>query len=135
MYARKLAFGLTALTLGAAACDDPPAPSKTAETPRAEATTPAPPKPPPDPFAGLVVDDLGLYLQTHRIDMAAKDADGKLRAAIAELPVKQKTVPISASRNAKTQHVGALARALGEAGASEIDVRTPDRSGAETLLR
>jgi len=135
MYARKLAFGLTAVTLCAAACEDPPASSKTTEAPRAEATTPAPPKPPPDPLAGLVVDDLGLYLQTHRIDMTAKDADGKLRAAIAELPVKQKTVPISASRNAKTQHVGALARALGEAGASEIDVRTPDRTGAETLLR
>jgi hypothetical protein len=31
--------------------------------------------------------------------------------------------------------VGALARALGEAGAVEIDVKTPDRTGAETLLK
>src|SRR5205814_1732458 len=85
--------------------------------------------------AGLVVDDLGLYIQAHRIDMGAKDAEDKLKAAIADLPLKQKAVSISASRNAKTQNVGALARALGAAGAVEIDVKTPDRTGAETRLK
>jgi hypothetical protein len=118
-------------------CDDKPAVSKTSAEPISTATTasPAPPKPPPDPLAGLVVDDLGLYLQTHRIDLSAKDADNKLRGIIAELPLKQKAVPIEASRNAKTQHVGVLARALGEAGAAEIDVKTPDRTGATTVLK
>jgi hypothetical protein len=67
--------------------------------------------------------------------MAAKDADSKLKAIVAELPVKGKTVPVSATRTAKTQHVGALARALGEAGAAQIDVKTPDRTGAETTLK
>jgi hypothetical protein len=118
-------------------CDDKPAVSKTSTEPSPAAMTAAPaaPKPPPDPLAGLVVDELGLYLQTHRIDMAAKDADAKLKATIAELPIKQKAVPVEASRNAKTQHVGALARALGEAGAIEIDVKTPDRTGAPTVLK
>jgi hypothetical protein len=117
-------------------CDDKPVASKTtalATSPTTVASAPA--KPPPDPLAGLTVDELGLYLQTHRIDMGAKDAESKIRGALAELPVKQKAVPVVASRNAKTQHVGALARALGEAGAIEIDVKTPDRTGAQTVLK
>jgi hypothetical protein len=136
MFERRLA-GFMALAGLVAGCDDKPVASKASTEPISAAVpaSPAPAKPPPDPFAGLVVDDLGLYLQTHRIDMAAKDAESKLKAAIAELPVKQKAVPIEASRNAKTQHVGALARALGEAGAVEIDVKTPDRTGATTVLK
>jgi hypothetical protein len=135
MLEKRVAMGLMALAGLAIGCDDKPAVSKTTAEPISATTSVAPAKPPPDPLAGLTVDDLGLYLQTHRIDMGAKDAESKLRAAIAELPVKQKAVPIAASRNAKTQHVGALARALGEAGAVEIDVKTPDRTGAQTVLK
>jgi hypothetical protein len=136
MLVRRLACGLMALAACAAGCEDKPAASnRPAEPATATAVVSAAPKPPPDPLAGLVVDDLGLYLQTHRIDMAAKDAESKLRAIVAELPVKQKAVPIEASRNAKTQHVGALARALAEAGAIEIDVKTPDRTGAVAKLK
>jgi hypothetical protein len=136
MSARCAAFGwLLLAALGG--CEDKPAASKAPSDPPSGGTTAQspPPKPPPDPLAGLVVDELGLYLQTHRIDMGAKDADSKLKAAIAGLPVKQKAVPISAARNAKTQHVGALARALGDAGASEINVKTPDRTGADVVLK
>ncbi len=134
MFEKRVAVGWMAFAAFVGGCDDKPAPSKTTTEPAATVAAPAPAKPPPDPLAGLVVDDLGLYLQTHRIDMAAKDAESKLRSIVAELPVKQKAVPVSATRTAKTQHVGALARALGEAGAIEIDVRTPDRTGAETRL-
>lgn len=136
MFARHLALGCAVAGL-LAACDDPPAGSPPSTPLPVTVATQASssPKPPPDPLAGLVVDDLGLYLSTHRIDMGAKDAEDKLKAAVRDLPVKQKAVPINASRNAKTQHVGALARALGEAGAIEIDVKTPDRSGAETVLK
>ena len=67
--------------------------------------------------------------------MSAKDAVEKLAALVATLPVKQKAVPVSVTRNSKVQHVGALARALGGAGAIEIDVKTPGRSGAETVLK
>jgi hypothetical protein len=118
-------------------CDDKPAPTKATPEPTSATTSTAAasPKPPPDPLAGLTVDELGLYLQSRRVDMAAKDAESKLRAIVGELPVKQKAVPVSATRNAKTQHVGALARALGEAGAIEIDVKTPDRTGAEKVLK
>jgi hypothetical protein len=120
-----------------AGCDDKAASSQPSTERRPEVASPAAsvPKPPPDPRAGLVVDDLGLYLQTHRIDLAAKDADERIKAALRDLPLKQKAVPVSASRNAKVQHVGILARALGGAGASEIDVRTPDRTGAEVVLK
>ena len=119
----------------AAACDDKPAASNRAPEPlTATAPASAPAKPPPDPLAGLVVDDLGLYLQTHRIDMGAKDAESRIRATLAEMPIKQKAVPIEASRNAKTQHVGTLARALAEAGAIDIVVKTPDRTGAVAKL-
>jgi len=138
MFARRVVLGWAALAGFCTSCEDKTAASKTVtESPPAETTrAPAAPKPPPDPLAGvLVVDDLGLYLQTHRIDMGAKNAEEKVKGAIADLPLKQKAVPISATRNAKTQHVGALARALGEAGAAEIDVKTPDRTGAETLLK
>ena len=91
--------------------------------------------PPPDPLADLTVDELGPFLQGHRVDMSAKDAVDKLAALVANLPVKQKVVPVSVTRNSKVQHVGALARALGGAGAIEIDVKTPGRSGAETALK
>jgi hypothetical protein len=137
MLERRLVVALMAFVGWAIGCDDKPAPTKTTPEPSSATTsvTSASPKPPPDPLAGLTVDELGLYLQTHRVDMAAKDAEGKLRAIVGELPVKQKAVPVSATRNAKTQHVGALARALGEAGAVEIDVKTPDRTGAEKVLK
>ena len=136
MLEMRVAVGLMAWAVFAIGCDDKPAPKATSEpTSVTTNVASAAPKPPPDPLAGLTVDELGLYLQSHRIDMTAKDTDSKLRATIAELPVKQKAVPISASRNAKTQHVGALARALGEAGAVEIDVKTPDRTGAQTVLK
>jgi hypothetical protein len=124
---------LLACLLGA--CDKPVSTNPTGEPPVTATPRASTPPKPPDPLAGLTVDDLGLYLQTHRIDMGAKDAEDKLRATIASLPVKQKAVPISATRNAKTQHVGALARALGEAGAVEIDVKTPDRTGADSVLK
>jgi hypothetical protein len=136
MLARRFAFGLMTLATYVAGCDEKPAATnRSAEPVTATAPAPAPPKPPPDPLAGLVVDELGLYLQTHRVDLGAKDGESKLRSIVAELPVKQKAVPIEAARNAKTQHVGALARALGEAGAIEIDVKTPDRTGAVAKLR
>ncbi|HKQ71644.1 MAG TPA: hypothetical protein VJT73_20010 [Polyangiaceae bacterium] len=125
--------GLLAL-LAIVGCDEKPPPKPVAEAPTVTAA-PAPPKPPPDPLAGLSVDELGLFLQTQRVDMTAKDAEEKIKAIVGALPVKQKTVPVAATRNAKTQHVGALARALGEAGAAQIDVKTPDRSGAEAILK
>jgi hypothetical protein len=116
-------------------CDEKPVAPKPQDTPAATTTIAPAPKPPPDPLADLTVDELGPFLQTHRVDLAAKDAEEKLKGIIAGLPVKQKVVPLSATRNAKTQHVGAVARALGEAGALEIDVKTPDRSGAQTVLK
>src|SRR5437763_16835144 len=116
MLERRRVAGWVLVAAIVVGCDDKPAPAKTTEPALAVTTqVSAAPKPPPDPLEGLVVDDLGLYLQTHRIDMTAKDAETKLRTIVAELPVKQKTVPIRASRNAKTQHLGVLARALGEA--------------------
>jgi hypothetical protein len=131
---RFMTLGWLAGSLILLACDDRPAATKPGEQAPATAAAPAAPSP-PNPLAGLTVDELGLYLQTHRIDMAAKDADDKLRAAVAGLPIKQKTVPIEAARNAKTQHVGALARALGRAGAVEIDVKTRSRAGGDAVLR
>jgi biopolymer transport protein ExbD len=91
--------------------------------------TAAKPRPPVDPLADLSVDDLGLLLQNERIDMTAKDAQEKFKAAVAKLPVKQKTVPLKAMRNAKVQHVAALVYALGEAGAAQVDVTSPTRMG------
>ncbi len=137
MFARCSAWGWVAVIVTLAGCDDKPAASQASTERRAEVPSPAVSvaKPPPDPLAGLVVDDLGLYLQTHRIDLAAKDAEERIKGSLRDLPLKQKAVPISASRNAKVQHVGVLARALGAAGASEIDVRTPDRTGAEVVLK
>jgi hypothetical protein len=135
MLRTGVALGLVAMSLGGLGCDEKPAAPKSQEAPAATTTVAPTPKPPPDPLADLTVDELGPFLQTHRVDMAAKDADEKLKGIVEGLPVKQKVVPISATRNAKTQHVGALARALGEAGALEIDVKTPGRSGAETVLK
>lgn len=135
MLRRRVAIGLVAVSFWGLGCDDKPAVPKAQDTPVPTTTAVPAPKPPPDPLADLTVDELGPFLQTHRVDMAAKDADDKLKAIIAGLPVKQKVVPITATRNCKTQFVGALARALGEAGALEIDVKTPGRSGAETVLK
>src|SRR6185503_6119114 len=131
---RVMTLGWLAGLLISVACDDKPAPTKPEEQTPATAVTRAVPSP-PNPLAGLTVDELGLYLQTHRIDMAAKDADDKLRAAVAALPVQQKAVPIEAARNAKTQHVGALARALGRAGEVQIDVTTRSRAGGDAVLK
>jgi biopolymer transport protein ExbD len=135
MLRRRVAIGLLAVSTWGLGCDDKPAVPKPQETPAAATTTAPAPKPPPDPLADLTVDELGPFLQTHRVDMAAKDAEEKLKAIVGGLPVKQKVVPLSATRNAKTQYVGAVARALGEAGALEIDVKTPDRTGAQTVLK
>jgi hypothetical protein len=136
MMLRSPALGLILFGVLATGCDDKPVPSKVGEpAPVATPVKSAAPKPPPDPLAGLVVDELGLYLRDRRVDLAAKDADAQLKAAIAVLPVKEKVVPITALRTAKTQHVGALARALGEAGASEIDVKTLARTGLEAQLK
>ncbi len=135
MLRRRVAIGLVLVSLWGLGCDDKPAVPKAQDTPAPTTTVASAPKPPPDPLADLTVDELGPFLQTHRVDMAAKDADDKLKAIIAGLPVKQKVVPITATRNCKTQFVGALARALGEAGALEIDVKTPGRSGAATVLK
>jgi len=95
----------------------------------APSATAAPAKP-EDPLAGLVVDDLGPFLQSERIDMAAKDAAERLRSVVWKLPVKQKVVPVSATRSAKAQHVAALVHALGQAGAAQVDVKTPVRTEA-----
>jgi biopolymer transport protein ExbD len=89
-------------------------------------------KPPPDPLAGLSVDDLGLLLKNERIDMTAKDAPARLKAAVAKLPVKHNTVPITAARSAVAQSVASLVDALGEAGASRVDVKTVTRTGEKT---
>jgi hypothetical protein len=136
MRRARSAIGWLAVSAIALGCDDKPVTTTSqAQAPPTIATQAPVPKPAPNPLAGLVVDELGLYLQTHRIDMAAKDAEDRLKAAVAGLPVKQKAVPIEAARNAKTQHVGALARALGQAGAVEIDVKTPSRGGADAVLK
>jgi biopolymer transport protein ExbD len=101
----------------------------------AEPSATAPkPKPPEDPLANLAVDDLGLLLQNERIDMTAKDAPGRLTLAVQKLPVKLKAVPIKAARNAKVQHVAELVYALGEAGATEVDVTTATRTGEKTAV-
>ena len=89
----------------------------------------------PDPLAGLTVDELGPFLQDARVDMAAKDADARLKTAIAKLPVKDQVVSLSATRNAKTQDVAAVVAALGEAGATQVDVKTPGRSGGVVALK
>jgi hypothetical protein len=131
-----IAVGLIVLSGLGAGCEDKPAPPKpSTETAAVTAVASVAPKPPPDPLAGLTVDELGLFLQTHRVDMAAKDAEAKIKDLIGALPIKQKAVPVSATRNAKTQHVGALARALGQAGALEIDIKTPTRAGTEGVLK
>ncbi|HEX9298204.1 MAG TPA: hypothetical protein VF881_20330 [Polyangiaceae bacterium] len=136
MLRKWVVVGWLLLTSASAGCDEKATvPKPSSESPTAKAVPASSAPKAPDPLAGLTVDELGLYLQTHRIDMAAKDAEEKLRALVAGLPVKQKAVPVSAARNAKTQHVGALARALGEAGAAEVDVKTPDRTGAEGTVR
>jgi hypothetical protein len=96
----------------------------------AEPSATAPkPKPPADPLADLSVDELGLLLQNERIDMTAKDAPEKLKAAVAKLPLTQKMVPLKAMRNAKAQHVAALVQAFGEAGALQVDITSPTRMG------
>jgi hypothetical protein len=136
MLRRRVALGLMVFSTVGLGCDDKPAAPKPQDTPAAATTTAAPaPKPPPDPLADLSVDELGPFLQSHRVDMSSKDAEARLKDIVGGLPVKQKVVPVSVSRNAKTQDVGALVRALGQAAALEVDVKTPDRSGAQTVLK
>src|SRR6185436_10718700 len=78
MLEKRVAVGLMAWAVLALGCDDKPAAKATPEpTSVTTSVASAPPKPPPDPLAGLTVDELGLYLQTHRIDMGAKDAETK----------------------------------------------------------
>jgi biopolymer transport protein ExbD len=129
-------FALSLLFLVAlAACDDKPA---APTTPVPEATTPPkplPPPPPPDPLADLAVDELGSFFKGERVDLSAKDAEPKLKAAIAKLDVQKKSVPLKVDRNTKGQDVGTVVNAFGEAGAVEIAVKTPGRDGSILTLK
>jgi hypothetical protein len=117
-------------------CDEKPASQAKPIEPIATASAPASPPPKkPDPLAGLSVDDLGPFLKDTRIDMSAKDADSRLKEAVGKLPLKGQVVSLDATRNAKTQDVAVVVFALGQAGAQEIDVKTPGRSGAVVALK
>jgi biopolymer transport protein ExbD len=118
-------------------CDEKPAPPARPAEPAAAPSTASPPPAAtkPDPLAGLTVDELGPFLVDTRVDMTAKDAAAKLKGTIGKLPVKDQVVSLAAMRNAKTQDVAAVVSALGDAGAAQIDLKTPGRSGAVTVLK
>jgi hypothetical protein len=119
-------------------CDDKSAPGKKPpETVAAASVPPVAPAPTAkaDPLQGLTVDELGPFLQDTRVDRSAKDGDAKLKAVIEKIPVKGQVVPLAVTRNAKTQDVAAVVAALGNAGAAQVDVKTPGRSGATVVLK
>jgi hypothetical protein len=128
-------LGFLVFAAAGGGCDDKPlARERRPEAPTASVTAP-PPRPPPDPLAGISVDELGIVLPAQRIDMTAKDVDTRVRAAVGELPLQHRAVTVSVTRSAKAEQVGILARALGEAGASAIDFKTPTRSGSDGVLK
>jgi biopolymer transport protein ExbD len=126
---------LSALFISAlGACDDKPqAPPKPA--PEATSVAPRPLPPPPDPLAGLALDELGPFFKDERVDLTAKDADAKLKAAIAKLNVQQKSVPLKIDRNTKVQDVGTVVNAFGEAGAVDVAVKTAARDGTFLTMK
>jgi hypothetical protein len=122
-------------TIAAPGCDEKPTPSSTAPPEATSvAPTPLPPPPPADPLAGFVVDELGAYFRTERVDLNAKEADAKLKAAIAKLPVQNKTVALKVERNTKVQDIGTVVHAFGEAGAIGLELRTSARDGSLQTL-
>lgn len=130
---------LSFVLVGSGGCDDKPAPGSS--PPAATPTTPAAP-PPTKPASvtkestpDVLVDELGPLLGSERIDVNAKDWPTRLDAAAAKLGVSQKSVPLNAARNAKTQYVAAVVDALGAAGAVQVEVKTPGRSSANAVLK
>jgi hypothetical protein len=126
-----------ALALALAACDDKPAPTAAPAPSAAPAATAEAPKPAPavERVPTFVVDEQGPMLDGARFDVANEAGVERLRAAVAAAPLKGKTVAVSAVRNAKTQQVTALVEAIAAAGAAEVDVATPGRSGVKGPLK
>src|SRR3954468_9870219 len=90
------ALGFLALSAMWIGCDEKPPPAaKPSPEPAAAAPAPAAPSATPDPLSGLTVDELGPFLRDRRVDMNAKDADTRLKAEVAKLPVTDKVVSLA----------------------------------------
>lgn len=96
---------------------------------------PAPPKPPPDRVPDISVDNQGLYMGGERATLTAQDGPKKLAEIVGKYTLAGKTVALSAMRGARTPDVASVVHALAERGASEIIVRTQDRTKKDVSLK
>lgn len=116
------------LSFGMIACDDP---KPTTSTGTAAATQkPAPTTAPTEKKLeeiSITVDDMGPYVGGERAKLAEPGGDEKLKAAVAKLPIGGKQVEVTTLKKARTSDVVALVKALGEAGAPTVKVKTNGR--------
>ena len=112
-----------------AACDEPKPPAGGAATATATTQAAAAPITPPKPkgMPHLIVDELGPYIGTQRVDMKQPDAAEKLAKIVKELPIEGKPVTLIADKKARTTAVAAVVNELGAAGAPTVLIKTDGR--------
>lgn len=146
-----LALCLSLVSLSVAGCDDrdraakggggappektgvekpPAAPTGSADD-AAKKATPAP----TDKLPDITVDNLGVYLGGERVDLKAQDGAKKLKEVVAKHRFDAKSPVVVALRAARAPDVSATVNALGDAGASEVLVKTQDRARKDEQLR
>jgi len=135
---RTHVFG--ALALGAlfalAGCGDKPT-----DTPKAGASASAkaaasepPPPPKPKTMPALIVDSLGPYIGTVRVDMKNEKWPEKLTEACKDLPFNGEPVTLIAEKKARTPDVAAVVAELGRAGAPKVIIKTDGRDDVPKQL-
>ena len=99
----------------------------------AASKAPEPAKPPPERPIEVTVDAEGTLVGGERA--AGAEGARKMRELVARLDLKGKTPMVTALRGAKAGDVTALVAALAAGGASEVAIRTQDRSKRDTIRK
>jgi hypothetical protein len=120
-----------------AGCDDkkPAATEATAAPAKQASAAPEPAKPPPDTVPSVAVDAKSIYLGGEKLDLTAPDPSGRLKALLGKFKLDGKSVAVTALRTARTPDVAMTVAAIGDAGATDITLRTLDRSRKDTELK
>ena len=120
----RLAIVLAAVTL--VGCEDKKESAAPVPKPSAPSVTAEPAKPPVDRPIVVMIDAEGTQVGGDRA--SGPEGPRKMRELVARLELKGKTPTVVASRTAKAVDVMGAVAALAAAGATEVTLRTPDRS-------
>lgn len=97
---------------------------------RAETAAPA-----SDKLPSIVVDSPGVSIAGDTATATTPEGAKKVRDLVAKLKVEGKSVPVVALRGARTPDVAVTVDALGAGGATEVVLRTQDRSRKDATLK